>query len=95
MLRPILCLIGILVLLLLLSRKSDAIIIREQIPPVTVNRPVQVPVLIEKVTPPGPLIDNVTSMYYSDLEWYAPLYSNKRPLSSNYYNGSYKTYVPT
>ena len=69
--------------------------VKEQVPVQVPTVPVQipVPVLIEKVTPPGPLIDDTSSMYYSDLEWYAPLYSNKRPFSSNYYNGSYKTYT--
>ena len=98
MLKPILCLIGILVLLLILShtlkqkqkqKRSEIIVIQKQAP---IRVPVEVPILIEKVPKPGPKIDDVESMYYSDLEWYAPLYSTNRPFSSNYYNGSYKTY---
>jgi len=91
------CFLGILILLLILScalrkQPSKMIVIHK---PVPVNIPVPVPALvsIEKVAKPGPLIDDIKSMYYSDLEWYAPLYSSKRPFSSNYYNGSYKTYV--
>jgi len=96
MLKPILCLLGVLLLLLILShayKRPRIMIVKEQVPVQVPTVPVQIPVLIEKVRNSGPLIDDIKSMYYSDLEWYAPLYSNKRPFSSNYYNGSYKTYT--
>ena len=114
MLKPILCLLGVLLLLLILShayKRPRIMIVKEQVPVQVPTVPVQIPVLIEKVRNPGPLRDDTSSMYYSDLEWYGekpartreytpallgrgqPLYSNKRPFSSNYYNGSYKTYT--
>jgi hypothetical protein len=86
-------------------------IVKEQVPVQVPTVPVQVPVpvLIEKVTPPGPLRDDTSSMYYSDLEWYGEKPARTReytpallgrgqplnfiPFSSNYYNGSYKTYT--
>lgn len=80
----------LLILSSALRQRPEVILIQEQVP---VQVPVKVPVRVEKVLKPGPIIDDVKSMYYSDLEWYAPLYSNRRPFSSNYYNGSYKTYV--